>query len=145
MVELEPPLSAESAPPMFETVPVVEAAPVIVEYVQPAHGYKSCFAGNRTRFSRICMMTLRRYFFVGWASDFVNVHDDAYCFSLVLGFTERVTAFLLPFSFLHVARCTFCHRAGKKKRGRLVTAIPRFLSQLYVCLFICGQSLIHGL
>ena len=110
-----------------------------------AAGYKSCLAGNRTRFSRICMMTLRRYFFVGWASDFVNVHDDAYCFSLVLGFTEIVTAFLLPFSFLHVARCTFCQRAEKKKRGRLVTAIPRFLFQLCVCLFICGQSLIHGL
>ena len=25
---------------------------------------------------RICMVTLRRYFFVGRASDFVNVHDD---------------------------------------------------------------------
>ena len=36
MVDLEPPLSVEAAPPMFETAPVVEAAPVMVEYVQPA-------------------------------------------------------------------------------------------------------------
>ena len=37
VVELGPPLSAESAPPVFATAPLVEAAPVVVEYVQPAH------------------------------------------------------------------------------------------------------------
>ena len=37
MVELGLPLFAESAPPVFETAPVVEAAPVLAEYVQPAH------------------------------------------------------------------------------------------------------------
>ena len=37
MAELLPPLSAEPAPPVFVTAPVVEAAPIVVEYVQPAH------------------------------------------------------------------------------------------------------------
>ena len=37
MVELGPPLSAESTPPVFVTAPVVEAALVVVEHVQPAH------------------------------------------------------------------------------------------------------------
>ena len=36
MVELGPPLSAECAPPMFETAPVVEVASVMVKCVQPA-------------------------------------------------------------------------------------------------------------
>ena len=36
MVELVPPVSAESAPPLFMTAPMVEAAPVVAEYVQPA-------------------------------------------------------------------------------------------------------------
>ena len=37
VVEVQPPLFAESAPPTFVTAPVVEAAPIVVEYVQPAH------------------------------------------------------------------------------------------------------------
>ena len=37
MVEFEPPLSVESAPPMFVTAPVVEAPPVVVEFVESAH------------------------------------------------------------------------------------------------------------
>ena len=37
MVELEPPLSVESAPPVLVTAPVVEAPPVVVEFVESAH------------------------------------------------------------------------------------------------------------
>ena len=36
VVKLGPPLPAESAPPMFVTATVIEAPPVVVEYVQPA-------------------------------------------------------------------------------------------------------------
>ena len=36
MVELEPPLPAESAVPVYVTAPVVVAPPVVMEYVQPA-------------------------------------------------------------------------------------------------------------
>ena len=35
VVELGPPLPAESAPPMFATAPAVELPPVVVEYIQP--------------------------------------------------------------------------------------------------------------
>ena len=37
VVEFEPPLPAESGPPMRETTPVVEAPPVLVECALPAH------------------------------------------------------------------------------------------------------------
>ena len=48
VVELEPPVFAESAPPMFETARVVEAAPVVVEYVQLAHHVvELCHSGAR--------------------------------------------------------------------------------------------------
>ena len=36
MVDFRPPLSAESAPTMCMTTPVVEAPPVVMEYVHPA-------------------------------------------------------------------------------------------------------------